>query len=84
MQSYRFQRAIHITRHAFERMVVRNIDSTLLLDLIETGTIKYKDNTRLWIFKAYKGRNDNLICAAVSLEDILIVKTVMHHFDVEG
>ena len=29
-------------------------------------------------------RTDNLVCAAVVLEDQLVVKTVMHHFDWEA
>ncbi|RBI65305.1 hypothetical protein DQ400_18830 [Vreelandella sulfidaeris] len=38
---------------------------------------------RLWIAKASMQRTDNLVCAAVVLEDQLIVKTVMHHFEWE-
>ncbi len=30
-----------------------------------------------------EGRNDNLVCVAVVLEDRLVVKTVMHHFQWE-
>ena len=63
-------------------MKERSIDDTMLLDLIETGETKYKDEIRLWIFKDYTGRNDNLICAAVILESTLIVKTIMHHFEI--
>jgi hypothetical protein len=36
----------------------RNISEALLLDIIETRTIKYKDAARLWIFKSYPERND--------------------------
>jgi len=83
MFSRRFQRVIYVTHHASERMTFRRIDDDLLCNLIETGVVKYKDSTRLWIFKAYENRDDNLICAAISLEENLVVKTVMHHFDVE-
>ena len=83
MFSHRFQRPIRITRHAAIRMVERDITESLLLDLIETGTLKHKDATRLWVFKQYAGRSDNLLCAAVVLEDELIIKTVMHHFSPE-
>ncbi len=58
-------------------MIERHIDESLLLDLIETGTLKYKDDKRVWILKTYPARDDNLICAAVVLEDEIIVKTVM-------
>jgi len=83
MTSTRFQRAIHVTRHARARMFERNIDNAILLDLIETGTVKYRDDIHVWLFKAYAGRDDNLLCAAAVLEPVLAVKTVMHHF-VEG
>lgn len=52
----------------------------MLLDLIETGTVRNKDDVRLWITKHYADRNDNLLCVAVVLEKTLVVKTLMHHF----
>jgi len=84
MFSIRFQRPVHITRHARTRMAERNMDDALVLDVIDTGTAKYKDDTRLWLFKSVAGRADNLLCAAAVLEDVLVVKTVMHHFEPEG
>jgi len=76
----RFNSEIYVSRHANERMVERAISESLLLDLLETGDIRQKDPTRLWIAKYIAGRTDNLICAAVVLEYKLVVKTVMHHF----
>jgi hypothetical protein len=61
-------------------MAQRSITEALRGELLETGQTRYKDDARLWIAKAMPGRDDNLICAAVVLEDRLIVKTVMHHF----
>ena len=81
--SGRFQRPVFITRHAQSRMVERDINHAMLLDLIETGTVRHKDTVRVWVFKQYAGRSDNLLCAAVVLEDKLVVKTVMHHFSLE-
>lgn len=52
-------------------MAERSIDEACLLDLIETGETKYKDDVRLWIFKSYEDRNDNLICAAAVVESVL-------------
>jgi len=49
----------------------------MLLDLIETGECREKDKQRLWLFKAFPDRDDNLICAAVVLEKELVIKTVM-------
>ncbi len=61
----------------------RGISDGLLFDLIETGTAKPKDETRLWLFKYYPERDDNLICAAAILEDSIVIKPVMHHFQPE-
>ena len=69
--------------HARRRMVERGIDEATVLDVIETGTAKWKDETRLWLFKELPGRDDNLICVAAVLEQALVIKTVMHRFVVE-
>jgi len=58
-------------------MCERSISETMLLDLIETGERRDKDNQRLWLFKAFPNREDNLICAAVVMEKELVIKTVM-------
>ncbi|MCK2046334.1 DUF4258 domain-containing protein [Chromohalobacter salexigens] len=79
----RFGLDVYVTRHARERMAQRGMTEVLLSELLETGQMRYKDDTRLWIAKAMEGRNDNLVCAAVVLEDRLVVKTVMHHFQWE-
>ncbi|RBP27015.1 uncharacterized protein DUF4258 [Marinobacter pelagius] len=86
MHCQRFGLDVHITRHARERMVQRWVSDAELAKLLETGELRYKDEQRLWVAKAFKGRCDNLICIAVTLEDRLVVKTVMHHFswEVEG
>ncbi len=82
MRSQRFQRTIVVTRHAQQRMEERGIDDARLLDLIDSGETRYKDATRLWIYKEYADRDDNLLCvAAVLLEDTLVVKTAMHRFE---
>jgi hypothetical protein len=80
MYSQRFSRRVLVTQHARQRMLERRVDESLLLDLIETGEARYKDERRLWIAKAYPDRGDNLLCVAAIVEARLIVKTVMHHF----
>lgn len=83
MQSTRFRRTALVTQHARHRMVERDIDETRLLDLIESGETRYKDDERLWIYKSYFDRTANLLCIAVALAgDTLVVKTVMHHFEI--
>ena len=79
MYSQLFQRNIAITHHARKRMNERAIDA-LLLDLIETGTLKFGESGHLWIYKSYPNRMDNNLCIAGLLGQALIVKTVMHHF----
>ena len=64
-------------------MQQRGLNEAQLSELLETGKTRFKDETRLWIAKAFVQRTDNLVCAAVVLEDQLIVKTVMHHFEWE-
>jgi len=81
MFSQRFQREIRITRHAALRMIDRSIDEATLLELVDSGELRFKDAQRLWIFKDFAERDDNLLCAAVVLNDCLVVKTVMHHFE---
>lgn len=59
----------------------RQIDDARLLDLLDSGETRYKDEARLWIYKGYADRDDNLLCvAATLLPDALVVKTVMHRF----
>jgi hypothetical protein len=65
-------------------MEERGIDWPLLRDLVDTGEIRYKDETHIWIAKYYPERNDNLLCVAAVLEAGLIVKTVMHRFTWES
>ena len=80
MDSKRFNRPITVTDHARRRMEERGVNDTLLLELIETGDVRHKDDVRIWIAKHYPDRNDNLLCIAAALETTLVVKTVMHHF----
>ena len=82
MYSTRFQRAIVITRHAQMRMDESGINETLLLNVIDSGETRYRDATHLWVYKEFSERLDNLLCAVLVLEDRLVVKTVMHHFEV--
>lgn len=80
MFSERFGKSIVMTDHARRRMEARGIGEALRRDLIETGEVRYKDETRVWIAKHYEGRAYNLLCVAAVLETALVIKTVMHHF----
>lgn len=83
MFSDRYSLEIRITRHARGRMNERDIDEARLLDLIETGTERRRDETHFWLFKHYPDRSDNLLCVAVAVQGVLVIKTVMHHFTPE-
>ena len=82
MFSIRFLRPIVITGHARLRMVERKVSDEMLLEVIDLGETRYRDETHLWAFKEFPERNDNLVCAVVVLENAVIVKTVMHHFSI--
>ena len=49
MFSQRFDRQIILTDHARQRMSERNVADERLVDLIDSGEIRRKDETRLWI-----------------------------------
>lgn len=81
--SRRFDLSVRLTRHARERMAQRGVSQDEVADVVETGSVRRKDARRLWIYKAIPGRDDNLVCVAVAQEDMLIVKTIMTHWQVE-
>lgn len=82
MSSVRFQLPIILSNHAKIRMIERDISAVMLLEVIDSGGTRYKDDTHLWAFKEFPERHDNLLCAVLVLEDCVVVKTVMHHFAV--
>ena len=81
MRSARFNCAIVFTEHAKKRMVEREMDESLILQLVETGEARYQDARRFWLARHFAERSDNLICAAlVNDSGVLVIKTLMHHF----
>ena len=83
MYSKRFLLEVRLSHHTKLRMTERDISEEIIIDLVETGTTKYKDEKHLWIYKAYTSRHDNLLCIAVVIDAVLVIKTVMHHFELE-
>ena len=65
-------------------MAERAISKTDLLTVIDQGETRYQDATHLWAYRHFPARNDNLVCAVLVLEDVVVVKTVMHHFELGG
>lgn len=82
--SLRFERPVVLTAHATQRMATRNIGIEDILRIIDTGETKYKDDSHLWAFKNFQDRQDNLLCTVLVLENVVVVKTVMHHFQLES
>ncbi len=62
-------------------MLERAISDALLLRAIDEGNLRYRDDTHLWAWLHVSGRNDNLLCAVLVLEHVLIVKTVLHRWE---
>ena len=81
--SSRSQKNIRLTHHVLARMEKRDISLETLLNLIETGDIRAKAASDLWIYKAYPERGNNLVCAAVVVGEALIIKTVMVDWTLE-
>lgn len=82
--SERFQRQVWLTHHALTRATQRNISVDLVLEIVETGTLRERGAGHCWIWKSVQARHDNLLCVAALLDNALIIKTVMHHFEPEG
>ena len=77
----RFDREVVVTRHARQRMADRGIADALLLRVIDEGSVRYRDANHLWVWLEVPSRDDNLLCAVLVLEGKLIVKTVLHRWE---
>jgi hypothetical protein len=55
----------------------------LCMRVIEEGEIKRRSAANLWAFKHIEGRSDNLICAAITEREAVVVKTVMINWELE-
>lgn len=81
MHSVRFDLPVVFTEHAKLRMFERNMDTALVLDIIDTGTVKDAGNGHYWLYKHFNDRADNLLCVAAVVENVVVVKTIMHHWE---
>jgi hypothetical protein len=79
--SERFSKPVILTHHAIEQMEERAVDIDTLSDLLESGEVLRKDSEHLWIYKAFHGREDNMLCAAAIERNNLIVKTIMINWE---
>ena len=81
MHSARFDLPVVLTEHAKLRMVERNMDAALVLEIIDTGTLKDAGNAHYWLYKHINDRADNLLCVAAVIENAVVIKTIMHHWE---
>ena len=75
--SGRFGKTVWLTNHAIESMAKRNVTLAEVKRLIEDGQYRAREESHGWIFYHFESRPDNLVCAAVSTDQAIIVKTVM-------
>jgi Domain of unknown function (DUF4258) len=81
MHSNRFGLPVVLTEHARLRMEERGIGASLILEIVETGTLKEAGGLHYWLFKYFPDRADNLLCVAAVIDNVVVVKTIMHHWE---
>ena len=81
MHSVRFGMPIVLTEHAKLRMAERKIDEALIVDIIDTGILKDAGRAHYWVYKHFDDRDDNLLCVAAVIDNVVVVKTVMHNWE---
>ena len=62
-------------------MAERSMTTALILEIIDTDTHKDAGNGHCWPYKHFDNRADNLLCLAAVIENALVVKTIMHHWE---
>ena len=81
MHSIRFNFPVVLTDHAVARMAERQVDLALILEIIDTGTLKDAGRANYWLYKYFANRQDNLLCVAAVIDNAVVVKTIMHHWE---
>ncbi len=81
MHSVRFNLPVVLTEHARLRMAARNVDADLILEIVDTGTLKEAGGAHYWLYKYLADRSDNLLCIAAVVDNAVVVKTIMHHWE---
>ena len=83
MHSNRFGLPVVLTAHARLRMEERDINAALILDIVETGSLKEAGGLHYWLFKYFPDRADNLLCVAAVIDNVVVVKTIMNHWELQ-
>ncbi len=81
LQSKRFDGLeIVLTTHAQQRAFERGISLELIQDIVDSGTQQEAGPGHFWFYKHVPARDDNLLCVAAVMDNVLVIKTVMHHW----
>ena len=81
MHSHRFNLQVVLTEHACQRMAERQISLEQVLEIIDSGTMKEAGGLHYWLYKLLPDRTDNLLCVAAVIDNVFVVKTIMHHWE---
>ena len=81
MHSTRFGLPVVLTEHARLRMAEHSMYMALILEIIDTGIFKDVGKGHCWLYKHFSDRADNLLCVAAVIENELVVRTIMHHWE---
>lgn len=59
-----------VTDHARMRIKSRDLTDEIVVDIIQTGTVKPKSvENRYWIYKDISNRHDKAVCLSVAIEE---------------
>ena len=81
MYSLRFNLPVVLTEHARLRMAERQMDAALILEIIDTGIVKEAGVAHYWLYKHIANRTDNLLCITAVVDNVVVVKTIKHHWE---
>ena len=79
MYSARFNLQVVLTEQATQRMAEGQISLEQVLEIIDSGTVKEAGGLHYWLYKHLTDRTDNLLCVAAVIDNVFVVKTIMHH-----
>ena len=71
---------IVLTAHARQRAQERNMSMEVVRDIVDNGTQQEASPGHFWFYKHFPDRDDNLLCVAAVIDNVLVIKTVMHHW----
>ena len=64
-------------------MAERHVSDEVVQAIIDTGTLKGAGSSHYWLYQEVPGRTDNLLCMAAVIDNAVVVKTIMHHWELQ-